>query len=260
MLQTEIGALMRYADELVDCRLLPGAAPTILTRLVFRYRPRDGLMACVGLDELAGCGFARGTVIRILAALERVHIVFKERWGVVRNGRWRQMPNRYWLRTADEAKAEAIAEAEAAEAEVEIAVVTPAFSSSESNSCTDSIVLLESLPSSLPGEPDEKELWKGPPRDPCRTESDGDAAGRNPGSCQGRPAHVGLGGGVPSQHGGYTEADRRARGTVGEAGRRPAEDRGQSPAAGARDGASQRPGWIDLLAARRAVIEARMLR
>jgi hypothetical protein len=139
MLPTEIGALMRYADDLVDCRALPAAAPTILNRLVFRYRARGAPAACVGLDELAGDGMAKGTVIRLLRALERAGIVFKEKCGKVVNGRWRQTANRYWLRTAEQAKAAAIAEATEAAEEVEIAFVTP----SESNSWTANGVFLE---------------------------------------------------------------------------------------------------------------------
>jgi hypothetical protein len=98
MSPADAGALMRYADELADCRVIPIAAVTILQRLVFKYRPRGGRTAGVDLAELAGDGLCKTTLLKLLDALERARLFVRERWGVVRNGRWKPMPNRYHLR------------------------------------------------------------------------------------------------------------------------------------------------------------------
>lgn len=261
MLPTEIGALMRYADECVDFRVIPPAATLLLSRLVFRYRARGALYACVGLDELAGDGMAKGTVIRILRALERACFIFTEKWGVVVNGRWRQMPNRYWLRTADEAKAALVEAREAEEAEVEIAVVTP----SESNSCTVPLVLSDSLTSSFQCVSEEagheKEVERAPsPEGDSRACGDGDATTGTPDHRQGRPSPDSVGGRVPGQHGGHAAAHGRLPDPVRQADRCAPEDRGQDADAAVRElgrGYGGRLGGIDLLAARRAVIEGR---
>jgi hypothetical protein len=95
MTPADAGALMRLADELADIRVIPLAAVTILQRLLFKYRPRGGTTACVDLAELAGDGLCKTTLLRLLGALERARLIVKEKWGIVRNGRWRQMPNKY---------------------------------------------------------------------------------------------------------------------------------------------------------------------
>jgi hypothetical protein len=144
---TDAGALMRLADELSDLRVIPLAAVAVLQRLVFKYRPRGGRIACVDLAELAGDGLCKTTLLRLLDALERARLILKDKWGIVRNGRWKQMPNRYRLNTAAEARAAQIAAAEADEIEPEIVLFTVSLPDvSESNSWTDSRVLESSLP------------------------------------------------------------------------------------------------------------------
>jgi len=102
---TRAGAVMRYADELADFRVIPLAAVGLLQRLIWKYRPRGGWTACVGLDELAGDGVSKPTVIRYLAKLEAAGLIIKEKWHTIRDGRYCQMPNRYHLRTVEQAKA-----------------------------------------------------------------------------------------------------------------------------------------------------------
>jgi len=153
MSPADAGALLRYADDLADSRVIPIAAVTVLQRLTFRYRPKGGRIACVGLDELAGDGMARGTLITILDALERAFLIVKEKWGVVIGGRWRQMPNRYHLRTATEAKAAAM-EAGDEPNEPEIVHCTVSLPPCESKICTVLGVLEEdsTLPDVYPRE------------------------------------------------------------------------------------------------------------
>jgi len=113
MTPAEIGPFMRYADDLIDLRIIPPGAKVILDRLVFRYRNRDGRTASVTLDELAGDGISKKTVCRYLDMLERAYLIVKERCGAVFDGlRWRQEPNRYHIRTVEQAKAAEIAAAE----------------------------------------------------------------------------------------------------------------------------------------------------
>jgi hypothetical protein len=108
MTPSEAGALMHYADDLADIRAIPWGAHSLLHRLVFRYRRRDSPgTVCVDLAELAGSGRCKDTIIEYIRALEAVHIIVKERWGAIVKGRWRQMPNRYHVRTVEEAQAAA---------------------------------------------------------------------------------------------------------------------------------------------------------
>ena len=109
MSPTQAGAVMRYADELADLRAIPLAACALLHRLIFKYRPRDGRIACVGYAELAGSGRCKDTIIEYVRALEAVHLIVRERWSALVDGRWRRMPNRYHFRTVEEALAASLA-------------------------------------------------------------------------------------------------------------------------------------------------------
>src|SRR5271166_703291 len=109
MSPTQAGAVMRYADELADLRAIPLAACALLHRLIFKYRPKGGRVVCVSRDELAGTGRCKDTIDAYIGALEAVHLLVKEKWGVVVAGRWRQRPNRYHLRTVEEALAASMA-------------------------------------------------------------------------------------------------------------------------------------------------------
>jgi hypothetical protein len=160
MTPADCGALMRYADDLADCRVIPLAAVAVLQRLVFRYRPKGGRVACVDLLELAGDGLSKTTLCKMLNALERAALLIREGWGIVRNGRWRQMPNRYHLRTAEEAKRAAIeAAAEMGEPEPEPVLFTVSLPASESNFCTVSRVIEDNsslMDSELSASPESK--------------------------------------------------------------------------------------------------------
>jgi hypothetical protein len=219
MSPADAGAVMRYADELADLRIIPTAAVTILQRLTFRYRPKRGRVACVGLDELAGDGMSKTTLIGMLNALERAFLIVKEKWGVVAGGRWRQMPNRYHLNTADEAKTAAIAAAEQrGEPEREYPLFTISLPPSESKSCTvlgglDKDSTLTLLPTLYPREGQEEadngradvstdEALSGvDPTGAARADGHVGGLAERVAVESGRSEAVSLGGALPDEHG-----------------------------------------------------------
>jgi hypothetical protein len=205
MTPADCGAVMRYADELADFRVIPIKALAVLQRLVFRYRRKGGRVACVDLAELAGDGLCKTTLCKLLDALERARLLIRERWGVVRNGRWKQMPNRYHLRTAEEAKRAAIEAAAGGEPEPERVFFTVSLPVSESNFCTVLRVIEEDpslIDSELSASPESKiaDGGSGIPAEgsaPETVPADGDATpaveAARPVTTEGRALQSGIG-------------------------------------------------------------------
>ena len=271
----DAGALMRYADDLADCRVIPIAAVTVLQRLTFRYRPKGGRVACVGLEELAGDGMAKGTLCKLLDTLEQAFLIVREGWGIITGGRWRQMPNRYHIRTVDEAKAAAMKAAdERGKPEREYPLFTVSLPPSESNSCTLCRVLdKESTSIVLPTPYARKEEEDAQGREPESTALAGaEAIGAgNPAGDGGRPAEHGavepgrpeadaLGGGVSDRDSADApEIPGEGRTNVGSVGQHPAYP-GQGGGGGGRGiGAGGDGLSTDLLEARVRAVQARLL-